>query len=134
MPVTPTPTRWRSGNMIQPEYNEGSMESAGMDENKGQERWQTGGSSRAPSRASEARSGIRQQKILVTKVIDSQAKASHFPARREQTSSGVGGDPGNAYASPLIPVLTSVNQSLIDLAVSPLSLLNAWFMYSEAVG
>ncbi|ODM14627.1 hypothetical protein SI65_09972 [Aspergillus cristatus] len=69
MPVTPTPTRWRSGNVMQPEFNEGSMESASMDEDEGQERWQPGGSSRAPSRASEARSGIRQRKILQKSLI-----------------------------------------------------------------
>ncbi|ODM16151.1 hypothetical protein SI65_08585 [Aspergillus cristatus] len=64
MPVTPTPTRWRSGNMMQPVFGTGSIESVSMDENEGQERWQPGGSNRAPSRASEARSGIRQRKIL----------------------------------------------------------------------
>ncbi|BCR84123.1 uncharacterized protein ACHE_11525A [Aspergillus chevalieri] len=73
MPVTPTPIRWRSGNMMQPEFNEGSMESASMDENEGQEHWQTRGSSRAPSRApsraSEARSGIRQRKSLQKTLI-----------------------------------------------------------------
>ncbi|ODM14510.1 hypothetical protein SI65_10132 [Aspergillus cristatus] len=69
MPVTPTPTRWRSGNMMQPEFNEGNMENASMDENEGQEHWQTRGSSRAPSRASEARSGIRQRKILQKSLI-----------------------------------------------------------------
>ncbi|ODM16205.1 hypothetical protein SI65_08204 [Aspergillus cristatus] len=45
------------------------MESMSMDENEGQERWQPGGSSRAPSRASEARSGIRQRKILQKSLI-----------------------------------------------------------------
>ncbi|ODM16206.1 hypothetical protein SI65_08205 [Aspergillus cristatus] len=69
MPATPTPTRWRSGNVMQPGINEGSMESMSMDENEGQERWQPGGSSRAPSRASEARSGIRQRKILQKSLI-----------------------------------------------------------------
>jgi len=69
MPVTPTPTRWRSGNMMQPEFNEGNMESASMDENEGQEHWQTRGTSRTPSRASEARSGIRQRKILQKSLI-----------------------------------------------------------------
>ncbi|BCR86188.1 uncharacterized protein ACHE_30175S [Aspergillus chevalieri] len=64
MPVTPTPTHWLSGNAMQPVLNDGSMESVSMDENEGQEHWQPGGSSRAPSRASEARSGIRQRKIL----------------------------------------------------------------------
>ena len=62
MPVTSTPTRWRSGKMTQPVFNDSSMESMSMDKNEGQGRWQPGGSSRAPSRASEARSGIRQRK------------------------------------------------------------------------
>ncbi|ODM20120.1 hypothetical protein SI65_05107 [Aspergillus cristatus] len=69
MPVTPMPTRWQSGNVMQPILNDGSMESVSMDENEGQECWQPGGSSRAPSRASEARSGIRQQKILQKSLI-----------------------------------------------------------------
>ncbi|ODM22021.1 hypothetical protein SI65_02865 [Aspergillus cristatus] len=64
MPVTPTPSRWQSGSMMQHVHDDGSMESASMDENKGEERWQPGGSSRAPSRASEARSGIRKQRII----------------------------------------------------------------------
>ncbi|ODM15187.1 hypothetical protein SI65_09426 [Aspergillus cristatus] len=45
------------------------MESVSMDEHEGQEHWQPGGSSRAPSQASEARSGIRQQKILQKSLI-----------------------------------------------------------------
>ncbi|ODM14582.1 hypothetical protein SI65_09927 [Aspergillus cristatus] len=69
MPVTPTPTRWQSRNVIQPVLNDGSMESVSMDGNEGQECWQPGGSSRAPSRASEARSGIRQRKILQKTLI-----------------------------------------------------------------
>ena len=69
MPVTPTPTRWRSGNAMQPGINEGSMESMSVDENEGQERWRPGGSSRGPSRASEARSGIRQRKVLQKSLI-----------------------------------------------------------------
>ncbi|OJJ82034.1 uncharacterized protein ASPGLDRAFT_37351 [Aspergillus glaucus CBS 516.65] len=64
MPVTPTPTRWRSGNVMQLVLNDSSTDSVNMDENEGQERWQPGGSSRPPGRASEARSGIRQRKIL----------------------------------------------------------------------
>ncbi|ODM23177.1 hypothetical protein SI65_00766 [Aspergillus cristatus] len=68
-PVTPTPTRWRSGNVMQPVLNDGSTESVSMDENEGQERWQPGGSSRAPSWASKARSGIRQRKILQKSLI-----------------------------------------------------------------
>lgn len=64
MPVTPKPSNWQSGNMTQPVFDIGSMECVTMDENEGQERWQPGGSSRAPSRASEARSGIRQRKAL----------------------------------------------------------------------
>lgn len=50
--------------MTQPVFDIDSMERVTMDENEGQERWQPGGSSRAPSRASEARSGIRQRKAL----------------------------------------------------------------------
>ena len=64
MPVTPKPSNWQSGNMTQPVFDIDSMERVTMDENEGQERWQPGGSSRAPSRASEARSGIRQRKAL----------------------------------------------------------------------
>ncbi|OJJ85366.1 uncharacterized protein ASPGLDRAFT_1344135 [Aspergillus glaucus CBS 516.65] len=69
MPVTPTPTRWRSGNAMQPGINEGSMESMSVEENEGQERGRPGGSSRGPSRASEARSGIRQRKVLQKSLI-----------------------------------------------------------------
>ena len=69
MPVTPTPTHWRSGKMTQPVFNDSSMEWVSMDENEGQGRWQPGVSSRAPSRASEARSGISQQKILQESLI-----------------------------------------------------------------
>lgn len=54
---------------MQPVLNDGSTENMSMDENEGQERWQPGGSSRAPSRASEARSGIRQRKILQKSLI-----------------------------------------------------------------
>ncbi|ODM21089.1 hypothetical protein SI65_04142 [Aspergillus cristatus] len=64
MSVAPTPTHWRSRNVMQHVLDDGSMESASMNENEGQERWQPGGSSRTPSRASEARSGIRRRKTL----------------------------------------------------------------------
>lgn len=77
MPVTPTPTHWRSGNMMQPVMNNGSAESVSMDENEDREHWRPGGSSRAPSRASEARSGIRQRKIL---------PKSRISRQRHQTS------------------------------------------------
>ena len=64
MPVASTPTHWRSGNVMQHVLDNGSMESASMNENEGQERWQPGGSSRTPSRASEARSSIRRRRTL----------------------------------------------------------------------
>ncbi|ODM14634.1 hypothetical protein SI65_09979 [Aspergillus cristatus] len=50
VPVTPKPTRWRSGNAMQPVPNDSRTESVSMDENEGQEHWQPGGSSRTPSR------------------------------------------------------------------------------------
>ncbi|ODM15200.1 hypothetical protein SI65_09439 [Aspergillus cristatus] len=69
MPVTPTPARWRSGYMMQPVINDSSMESASMDEDEDQEHWQPQGPSRTPSRASKARSGVRQRKILQKSLI-----------------------------------------------------------------
>lgn len=69
MPVTPTPACWRPGYTMQPVLNGSSMESASMDENEDQERWRPQGPSRTPSRASEARSGIRQRKILQKSLI-----------------------------------------------------------------
>ena len=64
MPGTPTPTHRRSRNAMQPMLSDSSVEVMSIDENEDQERWQPGGSSRTPSRASEARSGIRQRRVL----------------------------------------------------------------------
>ncbi|OJJ88709.1 uncharacterized protein ASPGLDRAFT_42281 [Aspergillus glaucus CBS 516.65] len=76
MPDTPTPTRWRAGNMMQTVLNDSSIESENMEENEGQKRNQAMKDS--------------------TKVMDWQAKASNFPARYQQTSPGVGGGLGSS--------------------------------------
>lgn len=60
---------WQSGYTMQPVLNDSSMESASMDENEDQEHWQPQGPSRTPSWVCEARSRIRQQKILQKSLI-----------------------------------------------------------------
>ncbi|BCR87741.1 uncharacterized protein ACHE_40305A [Aspergillus chevalieri] len=84
MPVTPTPIRWRSGNMMQPEFNEGSMESASMDENEGQEHWQTRGSSRAPSRAPSWANVSKHAQVLVGALEAAQNQQEMFQMVQEQ--------------------------------------------------
>lgn len=69
MPDTPTPTHWRSRDVMQPMLSDSSVEIMSIEENENQEHWQPGESSKTPSRASEARSGIRQRKVLQKSLI-----------------------------------------------------------------